>query len=117
MPKTGKIVERTVTILNGQSLSEEIFIGDAVVVAVQPDSAWNTAAISFQGRTENNALGTLKFEGSELIATAIDSEEYVTFTPGKFAGVEYLKVRSGTNGAAVNQTGDSVITLILRGIS
>ncbi|KKM64769.1 hypothetical protein LCGC14_1498010 [marine sediment metagenome] len=113
----GAIIERTVTILDGQSLSEEITIEDAVLVSIQPDSAWNTAAISFQARTTDNALGDIKFEGSELTANAIAAEEYVTFTPGKFAGVQFLKVRSGTSAAAVNQTGDSVITLILRGIN
>lgn len=112
----GPIIERTVTILDGESLSGEVEIGDTVLVAIQPDDGWNTAAISFQARSENNALGDLKFEGSELTANAIEAEEYVTFTPGKFAGVQFLKVRSGTSASAVSQTGDSVITLILRGI-
>ena len=113
----GALIKRTVTILNGASLSDEITIEDAVLVAVQPDSGWNTAAISFQARSGDNALGDLKFEGSELTAPAIEAEDYVTFTPGKFAGVQFLKLRSGTSGSVVNQTGDSVITLTLRGIS
>lgn len=113
----GALITRTVTILNGQSLSEEITIEDSVLVAIQPDSGWNTAAISFQARSGDNSLGTLKFEGSELTANAVEAEDYVTFTPGKFAGTQHLKVRSGTSGSAVNQTGDSILTLTLRGIS
>ncbi len=115
--KTGKLIERTVTITNGNSLSSEIFIGDTVLVSLQPDAGWNTAAITFQGRTEDNILGDLKFEGTELSFAAIAASEYVTVSPSKFAGVLYLAIRSGTSASAVNQTGDSVITLILRGIN
>jgi len=113
----GALITRTVTILDGASLSDEITIEDSVLVAIQTDSGWDLAAISFQARSGGNALGDLKFEGSELTANAIAALDYVTLTPGKFAGVQFLKLRSGTSGAAVNQTGDSVITLTLRGIS
>ena len=113
----GKLIERTVTILGGANLSDEIDIGDAVLVAVQPDIAWDTNTISFQSRSEKNSLRTLKFEGSEIVAASIVGQEFVTFSPTKFAGVRFLKVRSGVKGASINQTNETVITLILRGIS
>ena len=112
----GRTVERTVTIADSASLSEEIDLGSAVLVALQPDSGWNTNAISFQSRGEDNALGTLKYEGVEVSAAAVVALDMITFSPSKFAGVRYLKVRSGTAGSAVNQTGDSILTLILRGM-
>lgn len=113
----GRVIERTVTILAGASLSEEINIGDAVLVGVQPDSTWTTAAISFLSRTENNALGDLKFEGTEVSALTIAAEEYVGFSPTKFPSIQFLQVRSGISGAAVNQVIDSIVTLVLRAIA
>ena len=112
----GRTIERTVTIADSASLSDEIDLGDAVLVALQPDSGWNTNAISFQARGVDNALGTLKYEGVEVSAAGVVALDTVTFSPSKFAGVRFLKVRSGTAGSAVNQTGASVVTLILRGM-
>ena len=113
----GRLIERTVTVANGQSLSEEIDIGDAVLVALQVDSGWNDASITFQAKMLDGTLGALKFEGAEVTFTTVKANEYVTISPTKFAGVQKLKVRSGTLASAVNQTGDSVVTLLLRGIN
>jgi len=112
----GRTIERTVTIADSASLSDEIDLGDAVLVALQPDSAWDTNAVSFQARGADPALGTLKYEGVEVSFAAVAAEDFVTFSPSKFAGVRFLKVRSGTAGSAVNQSGASVVTLILRGM-
>ena len=112
----GRIIERTVTIADGESLSEEINLGDVVLVAIQPDSAWNTNIISFKGRTEDNALGDLKHEGTEVVAAGVVALDYITLNPAKFAGIKYLQVRSGDTGTPANQSGDSILTLVLRGI-
>ena|SRR4030067_3630375 len=106
----------TVTVANGVSLSGAINVETHVICAFVTDSGWNTAALSFQASSDGTNYFNLYSDGSELTFAAIAASTWVTIDPARFLGIRHLKVRSGTAGSPVNQTGDSVVTVITRPI-
>ena len=102
-----------VVIANGQSLSGAALIGAGTLVGIQLPT-FTSAALTFQG----------SFDGSTFVEVVDATNTAVTFTattgslyikaPADLAGIPYLKVRSGTVGAAVNQGGARVISLVVK---
>jgi hypothetical protein len=105
-----------VTVADSASLSGAIDIGTYVVCGFIPDSGWNTAALTFQASFDGTTYYNLFNGASELAYAAIAASSWVAVDPAVFMGVRFLKVRSGTSGSAVNQTGASVVTVVTRTI-
>lgn len=105
----------SVSIANGASLSDAGNLGPFRLVGIVMPATWTAANLTFQvsddaGTTYNNLYDDL---GTEVTVTAAASR-YIALDPAVFAGINYLKVRSGTSGSAVNQGGDRTITLVTR---
>ena len=120
---------KSVTIANGASLSPSVVLragtddkgydlptGCRLFGIVMP-AAWTAANLTFQvshdGVTTWNNL--YDANGNEVTITASTSR-YIALDPVVFAGVQFLKVRSGTSGTAVNQGQEVILQLILRAI-
>jgi|SRR6185369_11103947 len=107
-----------IVILNGQSLSAAIDIDcDGLCALIMP-SAWTVANLTFQASESlagvyNNVYDS---SGTELQITAAASR-HITLNPLNFAGMRFIKVRSGTSGAAVNQAADRIIVPLARMLS
>lgn len=118
-------IERTVTIASGASLSDAEHLGfalaggasrAALVGIVMPD-AWTAASLTFQASNDGVTFTNLyTASGTEVTVTA-DVSRWIALDPSDFAGIAWLKVRSGTAGTAVNQGGDRVLTLIARAVA
>jgi hypothetical protein len=108
----------SVTIASGQSLSGAAGIGDYAVVGVIMPVAWDAANLTFQGAQESSGtFGNLYDEaGSELTVTAAAGRSIVMTGTKKdvLGGFPWIKVRSGTSGAPVNQTANRTIILLLK---
>lgn len=106
----------TVTIANGASLSGAICLGAGVLSAIQMPAGWDAAALTFQvsddGGTTWKELQDSSGTATTVSAPTAGNRYEVDATD--FKSAVFLKVRSGTSGAAVNQTADRVITLISR---
>jgi hypothetical protein len=104
----------TIIIANGESLSGSVGLGGSTMVGIVMPATWTAANLTVQashdGATYNNLYDDL---GTEVTVTAAASR-YIALDPSVFAGIRYLKVRSGTSGSAVNQGGDRTITLVTR---
>lgn len=97
----------TVTIANGASLSGAIDLGSSSLACILMPAAWTAAGLSFAVSTSLagtyvplwNALG-----GEYLVpsASAVASQ-HIILPVVDFLGIQFIKVRSGTNAAAVNQ--------------
>ena len=107
-------VAKTVTVADGASLSDAAFTEYLELCGVITDSGWNTAALTFQGSHDGTNYFNIWNGASELSYAAVVASTWVAFDPALFLGIPYIKVRSGTSASAVNQTGDSVVTLVLR---
>jgi hypothetical protein len=103
----------------GQSLSAEIDIGTKSLVGLVLPANWSAAAggISFQvsvdGGTTWNELTTSAGAAFAIAFTAAGAA-YLAIDPATLRGVQALKIRSGTAGAAVPQTNLVTLTLVTR---
>jgi hypothetical protein len=109
----------TVTVANGASLSgaAQLLPTNGRLVGVITDAGWDTNAMTFQVSVDGGTTYVNLYNaGTEYSMAGIVASTYNAINPDVFAGARHLKVRSGTSAAAVNQVGDTVVTLVMRQI-
>ena len=119
LPAVGQgplLQRRTASITSGQSLSASVDIKDQPIVAIQMPSTWTTANLTFQGSSDGtNFFNVYNMEGDEFTVT-VAASRYVVLSPFEFQWARYIKIRSGTSGAPVNQAGDRTLVIVTRRI-
>ena len=109
------IQAKAVTVANGTSLSgASADLAGNVVVGILTDAAWDTNAVTFQGSVDGVTYYNLFNGGTEYSLAGVVASSMCGVSKDLFLGARYVKVRSGTAGAAVNQVGDSIVTLLVR---
>lgn len=103
----------TVTIASGQSLSGGVDIMGRKLVAILMPSAWTTASMTFQASVDGTNYFDV-YDGSSERALVVAANYYSMLNIGDWIGIRYLRVRSGTSGAPVNQGGSRVVTLVVQ---
>lgn len=120
MARSFTIAERgteTATIADAASLSAAVDLGKASLVGIVTPSGWTTAAITFQASFDGVTWFNLyNAAGIEVSVASIAASLWVALDPADFAGVPSLKVRSGTAGTPVNQSGGDAVTLVMRSL-
>jgi hypothetical protein len=112
MPLAGANV-LTVTIANGASLSGAAEIGAGTLVGIQLPT-FTSAALTFQGSADGvTYVEVVDATNTAVTFTATTGALYIK-APADLVGVPYIKVRSGTVGAAVNQGGARTISLVVK---
>lgn len=108
----------TVTIPNAGALSTSAALGDKTVVGIMVSPAWTAAGLTFQASEDGGTtwLNLTDSAGAEvsIAAAGILAGGRVSLDPTPFIGVNFIRVRSGTNAAPVNQGAARALTLILR---
>lgn len=107
----------TATIADSASLSGAVDLSAfaGTLVAIQTGSGWTAAVMTFQASADGVTYANLyNSAGAEVTTGSIAASTYTALDPADFAGVRYLKVRSGTSSAASNQSGGDTLTLVLR---
>lgn len=103
------------TIPAGQSLSAAVplAVNGETLVAIQMPAAWTAAALTFQAAHDDDAtfVDLYNAAGVEVTIQAAQSR-YIPVDPADFRGVLFLKIRSGTGAAPVNQTADRTLILV-----
>jgi hypothetical protein len=116
-----KTAAAQVTIANGQSLSAPVNLGSKTLCAITLPAAWSAAGLSFQVSDDQGATWLNMFDsaGSEIVipSAAVVAGQRISIDPAIFSGVDFLKVRSGASGGAVNQGADRILTLVSRKIT
>jgi hypothetical protein len=103
----------TVTIANGQSLSGAAHIGSATLVGIQLPTI-TSAALTFQGSADGVTYVEVVDSSAAAVSYGASTGAIYIKAPADLAGVPYIKVRSGTSGAAVAQGAARTITLIVK---
>lgn len=107
----------TVAIADAASLSAEGDLGaNASLVGIITPAGWTTAVLSFQAALASG--GTFvdyhNSAGAEVVTGSFVASKWYALDPADFAGIRYIKVRSGTSAAAVAQAGGDTLTLVVR---
>lgn len=105
---------RQATIANGASLSNGVLLASGVLVAIQMPAAWTAAVLTFQGSVDGTNWCDLYDDGGNEYSATVAASHHVNLDASIFMSAPYVKVRSGTGGAAVNQGADRLLTLIAR---
>src|SRR5712692_5814070 len=111
--QNGPLVTASVTISNGAALSPAVDLTQYSLVGLVMPSGWTAANLTFQGSADNNNFFDVYDSGSEVNVGSAAASRYIVFNPTAFAGLRFLKVRSGTGATPVNQGADRIITLVL----
>lgn len=103
------------TIAAGESLSDAVYTGGLVPCSLEMPAAWDTADITFQAASDDEASVADVYEndGTELTIKAAASQ-FISLDPTKLLGARYIKIRSGISASAVNQTLESKIKLAIK---
>lgn len=104
----------TATIASGASLSGALNIAGKGLVRILMPAAFSGTALTFQTSMDGVTYYNLyKPDGTEYSVT-VAAARAIVLPPADFAGFNYLKVRSGTSGAATTEGADRSVVLVAR---
>lgn len=109
-----RLEELTVTIANGASLSGAVSLAGLLLVGIVMPASWTAADLTFQASRDGSTYNNVYDEGGLEVTVDAAVSRHIVIDPARFAGCEYLKVRSGTSGVAVNQAAARSLVLIVR---
>jgi hypothetical protein len=106
---------KVLTIASGASLSSasvDLTKTGGRFVGIEMPASWDTANLTFSASLDDSTFNDVyDAQGYEYIVY-VDAARFIGVAPSDFAGMRYLKVRSGTTGAPVLQTSDRDIRLV-----
>lgn len=100
-----------VTVLNGQTVSNAIDLGELAVVGLQTPAAFTGVAITFQASHDNTTFAAVTKVNGDPYALTVAASKYVIIPPIDLCGARFIKVVSGSAEAA-----DRDIVLLLRAV-
>lgn len=101
-----------VVIANGASLSGGLNLNGRVLCGIYMPAPWTAAGLTFAAcDTLAGTYVPIQTATAEYAATAAASQ-FIALDPVVFYGVKFVKVRSGTLAAAVNQGAARTLTLM-----
>jgi hypothetical protein len=103
----------TATIANGASLSDAIHVGAGTLVGIQLPTI-TSAALTFQGSHDGTTFAEVVDASGNAVTYQASTGAIYIKAPADLVGVPYVKVRSGTSGAAVAQGAARSISLIVK---
>lgn len=101
-----------VQILNGQSLSSAGSIGHGDFVGIDMPELWTPADLTFQGSFDGVTFQDVYNADGSLYTVKASAARFIVLA-ARFAATPWIKIRSGTAVAPVNQVEAPIATLTL----
>lgn len=101
-------------ISSGGSLSPAVALGARVIHGILMPTGWDAAALTFQASVDGTTFFDIYSSAGTELSYTVAASRYIPIDPTLWRAINLIKVRSGTSGAAVNQTADRTISLILK---
>lgn len=109
-------VTYSLTIADGASLSDAADLRGYRISRIITPSGWDAAVITFETSADDSTYGAAyDGDGNEITVPSLTAARQVNLTPTQQAalmGADFLKVRSGTSGSAVNQSGAVTVIVV-----
>ena len=106
----------TTTIASSASLSGSADLGGTTLSGYIMPAAWTAADLTFQGSVDGANFSDIYDSFGNEVSHSVAASRFVALNPADFAGIRYLKIRSGTTGAPVNQAAERIVTLVTRAV-
>lgn len=98
----------------GGSLSEAVDLGGLRLAGIEMPAGWTSAGLSFQAAASGSAaLADLYSEAGAEVTVAAAAGRFIRLEGVVFAGLRWLKLRSGTAATPVNQAAERTLKLVL----
>lgn len=107
-----QIVQKQVTILNAQSLSQQVDIGPLTLSAIVMPAGWSAAGLSLQASYDGGTTWVEVADKAAPLAIAAAAGQVIALDAYLTRGIVSFKIRSGTSGVPVNQGADRILTLV-----
>jgi hypothetical protein len=104
---------QTATIANGASLSDVVEVGEGVVVGFLVPT-FTAAVLTFQGSDDGVTFKDLKDAAAAEVQVASSTGDIHVAAPAALNSAAFIKVRSGTSAAPVNQGAQRLIKVIIK---
>lgn len=115
MAQAMNLTQIAATIANGAALSAEIDLGANVLCGINMPAVWSAAAMTFQVSTDGGVTwNEMTTSAGAAVSYTVASAQYIAVDPLLWAGINALKIRSGTVGAPVNQGQAVALTLLTK---
>lgn len=114
MPVASQSANTDVVIPINTALSGAVNLGGATLVGIVMPAAWTAANLTFQGSVDGVTYNEITDSAGTAVSVTAAAARYIPINPATLPGLQYVIVRSGTSGAAVNQTAARTITLVTR---
>lgn len=105
-----------VTIPEGGSVSDVVDLDGVHLVGIQMPATWDAANITFQASADGVTFADLYNQSGSEVTVDAAAGRFIALDPTLFAGIRFLKVRSGTAATPVNQAAARTLILVARSI-
>lgn len=109
----------TGTIADATAITPEIDLGvGKSLVGIITPAGWGTNVLTFQASPTTGGTYTdlYTLAGTEIASGSLVASHWHPVDPADFAGVRFLKIRSGTGAVPANQSGGDILTCVVRAI-
>lgn len=98
----------------GGSLSAAADLGGLRLAGIEMPAGWTAAGLTFQGAATNPAGLADLYDGSGAEVTLpAAAGRFIQVDEERFAGIRWLKIRSGTSATPVTQAAERTLRLVL----
>jgi hypothetical protein len=109
------LVQTAVLLANTTSLSGAVAFGDKVPVGIAVPAAFDGTSLTFQVSADGGTTWSEFYDASGAAVTiTISTSRYIYLDRNVWAGVNNIKVRSGTVGSPAAQSADHTLTFVSR---
>lgn len=119
--KVSSVQNLTVTVTTStDGLSEAVALRGNTLVGIYMPSAWTSANVSFLGSHDDTTYYSVYGStGDEIVISGASTSaaRYFPLDPADYAGLDYLKVRSGGSTGETAQGASRSVVLALRSIA
>ena len=104
-------------IASGGSLSPAVNLQGLHLCGIRMPAGWDAADITFQVSYDDGATFRDLYDVSGEVSIPVAANRHVVLELARFVGIGgWIKVRSGTAGAPVNQTANRSVELVTRAL-
>lgn len=105
---------KTATIAASASLSGIVTLGAGTPAAFEMPTAWDAANLTFQTSTDGTTFQDYYDSAGNEVTVVAAASRNIKQDVADFAGARFIKIRSGTSAAPVNQSSLRTIRVSLR---
>lgn len=106
----------TATIAINTALSGNVNVKGREVVGIQMPAAWTAAAMTFDASADGGTFASVVNTGGTEQNYTVAASTYIAVAGGAFAGMDSIRIRSGTLATPVNQAAARTILVVVRSV-